>query len=187
MNDPRTLARLVVLGTVLAWSGTAAAGTASFGIPGGGGMVGDTGATISAGGVFLPNTSAPRALFTIVLPRDYVKNTPIKLITYFHSIATNCSFVLLPAMVVHRRPGLPVDGTTTILAPQDGSPVVDAPSSPSIPGQKTFVLSPGGATISNIKRGDQFLIGLARDTADLDDNCENLVVLEAVDVRYTTP
>jgi len=186
MIDKRTLIRLAVLGAMLASSGPASAGTASFGIPGGGGMVGDGGATVSTGGVFLPATGLPQAVFTFVLPRDYVKNTSITIVAYFHSIGTNCTFVLEPALVVHRRPGVEVDGTTSVLAPKNGSPVVNATAAPSIPGQKPFLLSPGG-TIPTIKRGDQFLIGLARVASDIEDTCTGIVVLEAVEVRYTTP
>lgn len=180
------LLRLAALGAALALPARAMAGSASFSIPGGGAMVGDGGATVAPGGVFLPATGTPSASFTFVVPRDYVRNSTISLVLYLHAVPESCTFVLVPTTVVHRRPGEPVDGETSVLAPKDGSNVVAAPASNSVPFTKTYALTPGGP-LKGIRKGDQFLIALSRNNDDPDDGCNGLVVVEAVDVRYSTP
>jgi hypothetical protein len=174
-----------VIGVAIGWAGTAAAGTASFSIAGGA-MTGDTGATVSSGGVILPNVSGPRVFFTFVLPRNYVSNTSITIIAYMHSVDADCTFVLLTDTVVQRRPGIEVDGTKTVFVPNNGSTVVTASSSVTIPFKKSFSLNPGG-TIATMRKGDQFMIGLVRDASDVEDTCTGDVYFEAVDLRYTTP
>ena len=149
-------------------------------------MVANSGATVQAGGIFLPDLDGPQASFTFILPRDYAKNTPITILASYHSVDTDCTFVLQPGFVVHRRPGVPVDGTTSVFAPKNGSLIVDATADPTIPGQKSFALTPGG-TLPTIRRGDQFFISLLRNANSPDDTCTGLVILEAIEVRYTTP
>ena len=117
--------KLALPGMLLA-AAPAMAGTRSFAITGGGGMVAGGGATESPGGIFLPATGAPEASFTLLFPLDYVKNTGVTLDLYFHTANTGCSFVLAPTAVVHRRPGVTVDGTTSVLAPKNSSWVVAA-------------------------------------------------------------
>jgi hypothetical protein len=169
----------------LAAAGAAQAGSASFSI-GSGGMLADTGGTVSFGGVVLPDTSAPRVFFTFVLPRDYAPNTPVTLVAYLHSASTACKFSLQPSVVLQRRPGLPVDGTTSVLAPKNGSPLLKAPNDKTVIMQKTFLLGTGGS-IGGMKKGDEIVIGLVRNASDPDDTCTSDLYFEAVDVRYTTP
>src|SRR5262245_29606674 len=118
MDSRRRIAAMVVV-LALACAGPAAAGTASFSLTAGA-LLGDTGATVAPGGVVLPNTSDPRAFFSFILPRDYAPNTPVTLVVGLHSVATSCTFVLVPSVVVQRRPGIPVDGETGVLAEKNG-------------------------------------------------------------------
>ena len=185
MKTPRSIGLASALALTLSGAGTALAGTASIGL-GGGSLAGDGGATLSIGGLILPNASAPRASITFILPRDYVTNTPVSLVGYFHTSATNCGAVLVTNFVLQRRPGVAVDGDTGVFVPKNGSPVIDAPDTGAIPTQKTWVLSPGGS-IKSMKKGDQFAIVLVRNPTDPDDTCEADLYLEAVDIRYETP
>ncbi|HZR79883.1 MAG TPA: hypothetical protein VFD92_02215 [Candidatus Binatia bacterium] len=184
MEIRRRIASVAVV-LALSFAGPAAAGTASFSLTAGA-LLGDTGATVSPGGVVLPNANAPQAFFSFILPRDYAPDTPVTLVVGLHSIATSCTFVLVPSVVVQRRPGIPIDGEVGVLAEKNGSQVVTAPASSTIPFQKVYVLSTGG-TIPGMKKGDQFLIAIVRNPGDPDDTCGNDVYFESVDVRYTTP
>jgi hypothetical protein len=185
MMGPRSLVRLAVLGVAIACPGVAAAGTASFSIPAGA-MIPDGAAALVPAALQLPDQSGPRVFFNFVLPRDYVSNTDVTIVLHYGSLSTSCQFLLVPDTATQRRPGVPADAAIETFVPKNGSNLLAAPSSVLVPSQKAYVLKPGGA-IPGMRKGDQFLLGLIRGGDDAEDTCDGHLLVQAVDVRYTTP
>jgi hypothetical protein len=126
--------------------------------------------------------------FNFVLPRDYVPNSTIKLVTYLHAVgtpSTSCLMFLEPTFLGRLRPGATFQSGLQGFVPKNGSNVVPI-SSEGTSTTKVYTIAPAGA-LADLFPGDLLVVRIRRNTGVISDTCDVEVDLFGVDVRYITP
>jgi hypothetical protein len=139
------------------------------------------GGSFGPGATALPNVGAPTILFNFVLPRDYDRDAPVRIVLYLtaESVAGTCGARIIPSLLVRMREGRPLVNGLGGLA---GGALVTFAGGDVV--EKVFTLNPGGA-MPGQRPGDAIEVQFRREAFDASDTCPDDIIVRAIDIRYT--
>ncbi len=185
----RLMFALCLSGAIAGHSSAGWAGTKSFYIDRGDLLNSSSEPSGSESGVLLPGFGVSGVRFAMVLPRNYRKNSKIRIRLFLSGEATGCSYTLVGSLVTRARTGKVTTLNNAGPSGLEPSSFVDVPA-PAVAGEgfaKDFTLSPAksGPFAGSQRAGDRITLMIERD-AVLDD-CAFGLLVEDIKVIYKTP
>ena len=126
--------------------------------------------------------------FGFVIPRGYIKNSPIRIIFNWQTQGTNCGIIFEQEFLDRSRAGhastgafAPTDG----LAPEDGMILLNATTTAGQGNTKVFTLVPGQGFDQIV--GDAITMTFLRDGSSASDTCTDDLIISGINIEYRTP
>jgi hypothetical protein len=168
------------------------------------GVLAGNGASLISSGFDAPlrlpaKASTPSFTLGFTIPKDYVPDTPLKIIILWETLDTQCTFYLRPNLLFRARAGHPRDfgaasggleavNASTSFSLTGSGIVMEAPLAAHETARVRFKIVPTPGEFPTLQAGDAVNFGIFREDRDTtNDTCDQELGIAGISIVYTTP